>query len=124
MTEQKKYIILIPDTCKHADLLCCPVDPPTDKMSITFCNPGEKEPFAKGQVSRRCPEIDAFFKRPQKLNLKTKARDTLLKHGDKVIVKVTIYAKQNEKTKELSEPIQELEQEVLVIDEKTKPKDT
>lgn len=116
-----KYTIVIPDTVKHTGLLQCPVEPPHDKMSITFTTKGADEPFREGKiVNRRCPEIAGFMFRPQRINKKTKARETALKDGDIVIVKVTLFNKSDPTKRILSEPIQHLEQEVRITEEKAK----
>lgn len=120
---KEKYMIVIPDKVEYTKLLQCPVDPPHDKMSITFTTKGEDEPFREGKiVNRRCPEIAGFMFRPMKIDRKTKARVKPLQDGDIVTVKVTLYNKSEPTKRILSEPIQSLTQDVLITDEKTKNK--
>ena len=118
---EDKYFIVIPEKVNHTGLLQCPVDPPHDKMSITFTTKGADEPFREGKIlNRRCPEIAGFMFRPQRLNRRTKARDTPLKDGDIVIVKVTLYNKSDPTKRTLSDPIQSFSQEVRITEEKAK----
>jgi len=89
-----KYTIIIPKEVEHTKVLSCIVEPPHDKMTIDLCNQGSTTPFLRGGIAnRRCPSIDAFVKRPIKLNLETKQRDKPLVKGDKIDVIVTLWSK-------------------------------
>jgi hypothetical protein len=112
--------IVIPTEVEHTKILSCIVEPPYDKMTIDLCEVGSTEPFLRGGIAgRRCPSIDAFIKRPQKLNMKTKQRDPPLKAGDKIDVIVTLYNKveqpkvRTDKPK-FSEPIQSVKETVTI----------
>lgn len=119
--DKEKFVIVIPDRCKYTGLLQCLVDPPHDFMSITMTTKGEDEPFREGKViGRRCPEISGYLFRPMKVDIKKKSRVPALVDGDKIVVKVTLYKEGEPNKRTLSSPIQSLEQEVLVTDEKTK----
>ena len=115
MNEEKKYEIAIPDECPYTGLIQCLVDPPYDKMSVTFTLEGEDEPFRGGKITnRRCPEVSGFMFRPMKLNKKLKKRDEPLKEGDTVIVKVTLFKKSNPSKNTLSEPFQDESNKVKI----------
>ena len=114
-----KYQIAIPKEVEHTKVLSCIVEPPHDKMTIDLCDE-EGNSFIRGGIAnRRCGCIDAFVKRPQRLNMATRQRDQPLKAGDKIVVKVSLWDKvENPKTRfdkpKFSELIQEAKEPVTI----------
>lgn len=99
--EQK---IFIPKSCEHTQALRVIVNPPSDKMYIQLCDPVTREPFQEGKIEgRRTEELAIFLFRPMKIIEDSEgniSRQIHLKAGDKVLVRVQIYQKEEKKEKD------------------------